>query len=334
MLTLLDREAARGMVLLLWCAGTLMAADTRPPNRFSVGPSFALNLRADFTQLGGGSPELAPGFYDDGYNLPDISGSQDGTTWNWGYQRPDQYQDDTIRLSRSSSPANGSAPNASNDPQYGFELAYARELVPWGSTRWGIEAAFGFTAIAIRDTRALAGDVVQVTDSFGLDGVIPPLAPYYGSFDGPGPLLGTVPSNQTRLQSGAASLTGQRTLDADLFAWRLGPYFEWLVAPPLSLQLGGGLAVAYLTSRFAYSETVFLPELDPVERSGSRSSDGWLVGGYLETRVSVAVSGRVSVFTGVQYQNLGEFTQETDGKRARLDLRQGFFVHGGASFHF
>ena len=87
--------------------------------------------------------------------------------------------------------------------------------------------------------------------------------------------------------------------------------------------------MAYLTSRFAYTETVTLPELDSVERSGSRSSDGWLVGGYLETRVSVAVSGRVSVFTGVQYQNLGEFTQETHGKRARLDLRQGLLVHGG-----
>lgn len=332
--TLLVRKAARGMVLLLLCAGTLMAADTRPPNRFSLGPSFALNCRADFTQLGGVSPELAPGFYDDGYNLPDISGSQDGATWHWGYQRSNQYQEDTIRLSRSSSPADGSATNASNDPQYGFELGYARELVPWGSTRWGIEAAFGFTAIALRDTRTLAGDVVRVTDSFALDGVIPPQAPYYGSFDGPGPLLGTVPSSQTRFQSGAASVTGRRTLDTDLFTWRLGPYFEWLVATPLSLQLGGGLAVAYLTSRFAYSETVILPELDPVERSGARSSDGWLVGGYLETRVNVAVSGRVSVFTGVQYQHLGEFTQETDGKRARLDLRQGLLVHGGASVHF
>lgn len=334
MLHLLVREAARGMVLLLLCSGILMAADTRPPNRFSLGPRFALNISADFTQLGGVSPDPAPGFYDDGYNLPDISGSQDGTTWNWGYQRPAQYEDDTIRLNSSSSPANVAAPDATNDPQYGFELAYARELVPWGPTRWGIETAFGYTAIAIRDTRALAGDVVQVTDSFGLDGVIPPLAPYYGSFDGPGPLLGTVPSSQTRFQAGAASLAGRRTLDADLFAWRLGPYLEWPVAPPISIQLGGGLAVAYVNSRFAYSETVTLPELESVERSGSGSSDGWLVGGYLDTRVNAAVSSRVSVFAGAQYQTLGQFTQETDGKRARLDLRQGILVHAGASFHF
>jgi opacity protein-like surface antigen len=333
---LLIRGLARGMVCLLFCSGILAAGDSRPLNRFSLGPRFALNINADFSNLGGVAPRNGsqPGIYDDGYNLIDSSGSADGTTWNWGYDRPEQYADDAIRLSQSSSPGALTAPKAGDDPHHGLELGYARELAQWGPTRWGLEAAFGYTAIRIRDTRALADDVVRVSDSFALDGVIPPLAPYRGTFEGPGPLLSTVPSSQTSFEAGAALVEGSRTLDTDLYAWRLGPYVELPLVDPVSLWIGGGLALAYLDSRFAYTETVSMPDVDSIRRDGSQSKDGWLVGGYAAAGVAVALDANWSVFAAAQYQNLGRFSQETDGKRARLDLGQAIFVHAGLSVHF
>jgi hypothetical protein len=284
----------------------------------------------------GGVPaaDPGPGYYDDGYNLVDISGNAGGSTWYWGYDRAEQHVDDAIWLSRSSSPGTSAAPDVTGDPQYGVELGYGHELARWGPTRWGWEAAFGYTAINLCDQRDLTGDVIRVTDAFALDGVIPPLAPYHGSFEGPGPLLGTVPSRQTQFQRGAAAVAGSRKLEANLYGLRLGPYIELPLTAPVSFQISAGLAVGYLDSRFAYTETTSLPGVQPVTLSGSSSSDDWLLGGYAEARIAVALDAKWSVAAAAQYQDLGRFTQETDGRRAQLDLRQSIWVTAGLSFAF
>lgn len=53
---------------------------------------------------------------------------------------------------------------------------------------WGLEGAFNYTDLSIRDGRTLFGNVNRVSDAFAIGAIIPPLPPYAGTFGGPGPL--------------------------------------------------------------------------------------------------------------------------------------------------
>jgi hypothetical protein len=334
------RSGWNGILVLVLMTGAvcgLRSAEGERLNRFSLGWRLGVNITANFENLGG-LPVLSDpdhGIYDDGYNRVDISGSADDLTWFWGYSRADQYQGDSILMSSSSSMGMLSSRDLSEDPQYGVELGYAREWVRWGRARIGVEVAAGYTDIGIEDQRARMGDVMRLTDAFPLNGVIPPLAPYAGTFEGPGPLLGTVGARETHVVPGTALIEGTRSLDVDLCGFRLGPYIQIPVVDALSLEVGAGLAVAYLDSRYAYRETVTLPGLLPVEQSESSTQRDWLVGGYAGVRLGFDMGSGWTLFAGATFQYLGEFTQETaGGQRAELDLSQSVFVNAGLSVSF
>src|SRR6266481_6166243 len=87
-------------------------------NKISLSYRMGLNITVDFKKLGGlaaiGNPGPATGVanrtYDDGsYNRPDVSGSLDGYTWNWGYQNANQIQGNSIIMESSSSPNNAAS---------------------------------------------------------------------------------------------------------------------------------------------------------------------------------------------------------------------------------
>jgi len=180
--------------------------DATPDNAnwFSLGPQFGLNINARFNHLGNVSPS-SPGpatgggvdrTYDDGYVHVDSSGNAGGETWNWGYQSAPQVQGDTLTMHSGSATINGTL-NQNDNPAIGFDLAFGRNLgaVPGG--KWGLQAAFDFSDISIHNNDTLTGTGTQISDAFSLGGAIPPMAPYAGSFAGPGALLGDTPNRTT-----------------------------------------------------------------------------------------------------------------------------------------
>src|SRR5262249_22041062 len=125
--------------------------------------------------------------YDDGYVLVDSSGNLGGQTWNWGYSQNSQVKPGSSSIDMHSSSAQGGADSGdiNNNPQYGFEIVYSRELGRMGWGRWGVEAALGYTAINLRDNRTLSATVHRVTDAYGYTaGTTPPSASFQGTFDG------------------------------------------------------------------------------------------------------------------------------------------------------
>jgi len=69
-----------------------------------------------------------------------------------------------------------------------------------------------------------AGAGTLISDAYSLSVVTPPQAPYAGSFNGPGALLNDAPNRTTAAET--VLITGQRTLDAQVYALRAGPYYE------------------------------------------------------------------------------------------------------------
>jgi hypothetical protein len=324
-------------------APNLYAQDTTPdnanPNWVSFGPQFGLNLNARFNHVGNlnpASPGPATGggvnrTYNDGFVKMDSSGDAGGQTWNWGYQNASQVQGNTLTMHSASAAVNGTL-NQNDDPQAGFDLAFGRELgaVPGG--KWGVQAAFDFTAVSIHDNQPLAGTGMMVSDAYSLGGVTPPQAPYTGSFNGPGALLGDSPTRTTTTE--AVLITGARTLDAQVYALRAGSYYEYLLGKRWSGRLGGGLVLGVADIQYSYNETITYGGGQAVNNSGSSSGAEFNAGGYLEGKVLYAMTPRTSLFAGAQYEYLGTFSHTAGSEQAQLDMTTTVYVLFGVQLSF
>jgi hypothetical protein len=313
------------------------AADDPNPNWFSFGPGFGLNIGARFKYLGNVSP-AAPGpatggdvnrTYDDGYVRVDSTGNAGGQTWNWGYHNAPQVQGDTLTMHAAS--VNGTL-DQNADPQAGFDLAYGRHLGTVLGGKWGLQTAFDFMDISIRDNGSFTGTGTLISDAYSLGGVIPPQAPYSGSFNGPGPLLGDSPSRTTA--SEAVLISGVQKLDAQIYTLRAGPYYELPFGKGWSGRLGGGLALALADSTYSFNETIAFGNGTLLHSAGSNSGADFLAGGYLEGRLLYDFNSRWSVFAGAQYEYLGTLSRTAGGQQAQLDLGEVVYVTFGVELNF
>ena len=312
----------------------------------SVSYSMGFNITADFKNIGafpkaGGGPGAATAGvdheYDNGYNRVDITGNDHGGyagTWYWGYQNDNQISGDSLVMQSSSLAHSASSCNNSADPQPGFEMTIGRELGRDEHWRWGIEGAFGFTAVTINDNRTLSGNVSVVRDSYALSGVIPPLPPYSGTYDGPGPIVSDTPTRNTEALSRAATITGSREFDAQLFGFKLGPYVQIPISRRWFCSLRGGVTAVAVNSRFTYQETTSIPGLGSYTSSASGYHSDWLAGVYAGGNIAWALNDSASLFAGAQYQNVGQYTQSLNGRKAVLDLSKSIFVAIGFSYSY
>ena len=302
-------------------------ASPPPRNRFGLNYRAGFNIKASFKSLGGATPS-DPGpatrgvdhNYDNGYNRVDSSGNAGGMTWNWGYANDSQIVGDTIVFN--SSRSGDISKDVDSDPNHGVEVTYNRQLGVWGRSRWGLEAALNYTAINIRDLNTRS-DGPSIVDTYALGGITPPLAPYAGTFAGPGALISDLPN---RLPVSVRS-----KLDADLYGLRLGPYLEFPIHHRLAGSFSGGLALLSVNSSFSFQESA--PGLG-ILGSGSGSHSKILAGGYAGANLIYAVNRSIDITAGVQYQNVGSYSHREANKQADLDLGKSIFVTVGMGFSF
>jgi YD repeat-containing protein len=329
-----------------WADEAFSRRPVKSLNRFSFNARFGLNISAKFRNMSGISltapPSLTPDGsrynYDDGYVLTDISGNAGGETWNWGYDQSGQVSGNTISMHRSTVSAD--APSATGvgegDPQSGFEFTYDRELGSRGKLDYGLEAAVNYMNLSMKDTSTFSGDVSRLTDTYPFTpGTTPPPAPYQGSFNGPGFVLGSTPvSSTTTLIPGGATIMDQRNYSADIWGFRLGPYAEYPFSQNLDLWFSGGLAVALANSSASWTETASIAGGGTISGSGGGHDLGLLWGAYLSAELSWQLSEHWSIDGGAQYQYLGNYEHNFGGQAIQLDLSRSMFITAGLSYSF
>ena len=322
----------------------LLTQPSRSLNTFGFAARFGFNIDASFKDrpirnVGSPTGAAESRVYDNGFIGIDSSGNAGGLTWFWGYRDAAQISAGGLTFQSSTSPLGGLVENASGDPQGGFELTYARELSGNDKWSWGLASAVGGTELRIRDNRTLVGNVVRTTDLYPVPGgiiLLPPGSP--GAFDRPGPLIpggpvagaGAPPREATL----SGSLAGQRQIEASVYGFRFGPYFTRNLTERISLSLGGGLAVGVIHSDLSVSETLTVGGTVARQVSGTSTKSDVLVGGYVEGRVACQLHDGISAFAGVQYQNVGVFSQTVAGKQADLDLSKSLFLVFGLGLSF
>lgn len=332
---------------------------------------------------------VAPGGYSDGFVLDDVSGGAGGKTWYWGYDNNSQVVGDSIVFTRQTGTTTttrtsttrditedavllpGGVEDLGEDPSsHGVELVYGRDLATRGPFTFGLEAGVSYNRLdASSGTRGMApvqlttheqirrrttttGTAIFQRDTFGLDGVIPPLAPYAGTFAGPGPLLDNAPSASTvtRLSSAAggrsssstrsttrmtqAWVEGDQSVEADFFIFRLGPYVETDLTDRLSAAIGAGALVNFVNADLAYRESIFIPGVGGIDRQASSSESDVLFGGYGDARLQYRLFENFSIFANGQVNFSSSLDARVGTKDVTLDFGTVYFAGIGAALSF
>jgi hypothetical protein len=298
-------------------------------NRISVSFKAVFNIDAEFVDPGSTFSLSDPGpdtgsveerTYDNGFNRVDITGNNHGGvigTWYWDYSDPSQISGGNLVVESTSASTSGSS-TATDEPYLGFEITYNRELGAKGRVHYGIEGAFGFFNVSITDTDPLPGTTTVVTDSFSLDGQIPAAPPTGYTFEGPHQVISSTPVRTVNTTAGTG-VAGTRTVDSDVYGFRLGPYMDVDLGKDWYLTFSGGLAFAAVDSDFKLFESVSLPSGDAL-RAGNDGSTDWVFGGFVSGSLGYSITENLGLFVGGQYEALGDVQENIGGKQMILHL--------------
>lgn len=313
-----------------------------------IGYAHLLNVPARFHGLGG-NPAALPlppggtsgfGEYDDGYVRVDISGDTTLTS-NWGYsdynRQFDPANGGSLALSVTQGIAGGgSSQTTENAP--GFELFVLREMgrVEFNQTvlPWGFSSRLHYARFDVEDSGSVPLNARRITDRFALNGVIPPLAPYNGSFTGPGALISTAASRTESIVPGGSTSRGMRQLEVDLVSSSFGAWIEIPFSDRRSLELEGGISLAIADGNYAHQSEVTGPGgvLGTTRDQADRTS--FLPGFHVGLAATYGLTERWDLLISGRYQYLDDFAIRAGSSAAELSFSHSFVLTTGVRFRF
>jgi hypothetical protein len=353
----MNASAARlavAALLLVPLAGPTLAE----PGQWSFGAGYApiIGLRTEFSGFGNFQnpfPVPAPAggtnyFYTDGSVQVDSSGNAGGLTTFWAYNNNSQYDAagfgglgainySTISggVSGAGSTANSNVGAAAGFEMHGYlDLGRVAFLPKIGDREitWGLRTGLQYARVDNSNYGAQAAAVGTITDSFNLNGVFPPLAPYVGTFAGPGPLLGDTPTRTTGTTT--ASITGNRNLDVSLYVSTFGSYLALPVTKKLDVMLEGGGVLAIASGSYTYESTVTVPGVGTQVTHGGRNSTRLLPGVFSSVGFAWHLNDKFSLQTSVRYQFMRQFSLMANGSHANLNFDSALVLYLGGLYRF
>lgn len=342
-------------LLLVPLAGPLHAE----PGQWSWGAGYApiVGLRTEFRGFGSFQnpfpvPAPAPAtnyFYTNGSVQLDSSGNAGGLTTFWAYNNAAQYDPTAFgglgainyntlggSLSGAGSVADNNVAAAAGFELHGYLDLGAVSFLPTTAAgrkpTWGLRTGVQYARVNNSNIAGQLGTVGTITDSFNLNGVIPPAAPYAGTFLGPGPLLGDTPTRTTG--TSVAAISGYRQLDVQLFVSSFGSYVAIPVAKKLDVMLEGGGVLALANGTYKYESTVTVPGVGTQVAGGQKSSTRLLPGVYTSVGLAWHLTDQFSMMGSVRYQFMRQFTLASGGSTANLSFDSAIVLSLSASYKF
>lgn len=322
------------------------------PSRWRFGAGYAplLGLKTDFTGLGtfnstftaqplGGGQNYT---YDNGFVHVDSSGNAGGQTWNWGYENSSQYNpagSGTLSYSLTNSLADAST-SQDGSSKTGFE-AYAyydmgtpfiAALVERGVT-WGFRGGFHYAHISVNNKDFLFSNTSALVDQFDANGIVVPLAPYSGSFSGPGPLINDSPFRAIAPGT-QALIAGSRDLDVDLVTLELGAYLDLPITQNFHIMAECGANAGIANGSYDFVSSTSITGLGTVQSSGHDSATRLLPGCYLGLSSVYQIDKQWSILANGRYQYMQGFDLHTNGSSAKLSFNGAYILSLGMLYSF
>ena len=281
--------------------------------------------------------------YDDGY-VRLSSGTGDShaidptATTNWGYSNAGQIQGNTLNFHATESAVSNGQQSArtsrdgwtGDDDSFGPHLQIDCLFPVAKAIRLGPQLTFSFnsmgvshTARTFQATQSQTATSDQITDTYNLKGILPPAAPYQGTFLGPGPLIDEIPTSR-RIQPNAAIGHGvangayhnvvNESFDSDMYNFGLGLGIEADLTTRLYAFASGGFALRVINYDASVEEALILDrkhgKSSDVKRWRDDSSDAdALAGGYFQGGLGFRIWRNYSITSFVRYDLL----QSLDG---------------------
>ncbi len=333
-------------------AGQNVWGETHPletwAHHFRLGATVGLNIKADFRtggQLAFSGKDPGPTgvsgadhFFDDGYVRVDQTGNAQQWTSYWGYENSSQYNpfDHTLLMHRTTSVYASDSTSASQDdaPYVGLELAYGANLWNWRRARLGWEVGFGTLPIKIADepNRLINANVTQSIYSFDTAGIVMPTAPYHGGNSGIGPTIRDIAAF-VGLTNVSGMLSSSQIMDADLYAFRVGPSVNLELNRRLGAFAGVGPAVGRVSGDVQFKETIVAGS-SSAANSGKIGATKVVYGVYVNAAIMYHAAENADLYLGAQFMSMGDATLGGGGRQARLRLGGQTYISAGISWLF
>ena len=357
----LEAEAAEESTNLIWRIGAGAAWRRFDGVKFSSGsfsPGFARNIfslaqRGQRSGRVGSSGSFADRLYDDGFVFTDAATRNPnsflpGTTSNWGYNNDSQVSggnltyrgDGGSRTQVSKQSSESGASWAEDDIDAASPVINIDVLYPVNETlRIGGEFGFMYANFdASNRGSTFSGRITatrestRVTDVYDLQGVVPPSAPYSGTFgiNFSEPLIDNIPTSRSVSRSVDSVETVDffnrvdESVDVDAFLLSVGTKVEkqW---GKVFVDGAAGLGVNVVNWDASYDETLFSRRNGGTRRevaSWEDRSSGTdvLLSFYLQASVGIDLSERVSAQIFGRYDWTEELRESVGPSDFSVDL--------------
>lgn len=308
-----------------------------------------VNISAKFNENGlfniSGN-NAAKGIYDDGYVKTDQTGNAGGYTGYWGYDNSGQYKQSAQTLTfvnANSFTSSGSSEVRGVFP--GGEISYGGDdFWNWNRLHVGWEAGLGIEPINLKDESTTSTMVSDTAYTYSTAGIVVPQAPYQGGPSGVNESGISPTPISTTPGSGLGTISGTRSLQVVLLAFRLGPTLSVDLTRHFSVDIGAGPALGVVTGHYSYNETITYPLPASVgggtataQNSGRFETTAVTYGGYVNAMLSYRVqdvTGPAKIFIGAQYMPMADAKFNNGGREADLSLKGQVFFTAGINWPF
>ena len=329
--------------------------DLRPPqqtphNRFRIGAIFGMNPTASFGGFGVPPPhKYQPGEFQDGYvkdSSRQAGGATDGYTWNWGFDHADQVHGNQLWLGRyqSGTPSPAGGVESGSDLSSGFELSHTwilfepRDARP---LRIGLETAFNFSPLSIHGGWTQTAPLIKNTSIYSIEGpggAVDPFGPggevHRGGFNGPDSMISMTPiGSRSDPLPGQVAATSDRKLEANIYGFRLGPWFDLPIYKRLYAEISGGLAVVVVDGSIGYRDT-YISSLFTSVDSGEVGASDVMFGWYIGAALNYHLSDSWGIFYRLQYQSVSNYRNSPGGRTVELHQDSSIYQIIGVSYSF
>ena len=283
--------------------------------------------------------------YNDGYVRQDAGTAGDGTTWYWGYDSASQIQaGNLIYTATGFQSILGGTPGSSRSGTYSKDSLRgvaphiqfdARSPHYLGPFRLGYSVGFDFLktdqSIAFSNfsaSQSRSDYRLDYVDTYDLQGVIPPQAPYSGSLGGSGPIIDNIPTTRSitsvLLGTDSAGFSNHvwSSIDIDTFSFTAGPTMEWR-GGPWQIAFSGGLMLSIYDWSASQSELLSATTAAGSSRvaSWAEGSDGTTVrpGLYVQTDAGYAFTDTLAAGGFLRFDAAPEFRAEAGPTIYKID---------------
>jgi hypothetical protein len=307
---------------------------------FRIGMQLALNVKAEFSTAGTINRPSQAGIYDDGYVLPDSSGTgPNATTVNYGYNHAGQNDVGAHTLTLHHTDSYDITDNTSvtrqDEPYIGMELAYGGPIHTWHHAFLGWEVGYSFLPIAISDSRNLSARISQTVAVHGYDpSVTLPPAGYRGTPNSVGNAVINLNPSSLGPVDFDGTITGPRTLDVGLHNFRVGPTLHYEFAPHFAVEGSAGGVLGIVSGDYRFNETIYGSEGTVTKIHGKFGTTDVVYGGYVNSVVLFHVEEHGDIYAGVQFTSMTDSDFSKNGRSARLDLGAAFSFLVGVNWPF